>query len=82
MQLLELFEKIDWIKMLTKKASLFRVVNNLYFKNKIGFLQIPDVVEKSMKMIPLIANPVLVDYFETEKLTRLKATELLGNYHN
>jgi 1-deoxy-D-xylulose-5-phosphate reductoisomerase len=53
-----------------------------FLVNKIGFLQIPDVVEKSMKMIPLIANPVLVDYFETEKLTRLKATELLGNYHN
>ena len=53
-----------------------------FLVNKIGFLQIPDVIEKSMKMIPYIANPVLDDYFETEKLTRLKATEILGNYHN
>lgn len=53
-----------------------------FLTNKIGFLHIPDVVEKSMNMIPLITNPVLTDYFETEKLTRLKAIEILGNYHN
>lgn len=53
-----------------------------FLDNKIGFLQISDIIEKSMNMIPLIANPVLTDYFETEKLTRLKATEILSNFHN
>jgi len=48
-----------------------------FLNEKIGFLQITDIIEKSMNVIPLINKPVLNDYFETDKITRAKANELV-----
>lgn len=50
-----------------------------FLTNKIRFLRIPEVVEKSMNIIPVIPNPVLSDYIETEKIARLKASEIIRN---
>ena len=48
-----------------------------FLQNKIGFLQISEIVEESMNLIPRIKNPVLSDYFETDILTKEKAIELI-----
>ncbi len=48
-----------------------------FLSEKIGFQQIPDIVEKSMQIIPHIKKAVLTDYFETDKITRIKAKELV-----
>lgn len=48
-----------------------------FLNKKIGFQQIPDIIEKSMNIIPLIGKPVLTDYFETDNLTRIKVGELI-----
>jgi 1-deoxy-D-xylulose-5-phosphate reductoisomerase len=51
-----------------------------FLTEKIGFQQIPDIVEKSMQIIPHIKKAVLTDYFETDKITRIKAKELVKSY--
>lgn len=48
-----------------------------FLNERIGFQQIPDIIEKSMQLIPLIKKPVLTDYFETDNITRIKAEELV-----
>jgi len=51
-----------------------------FLTGKIGFLQIPDVIEKCMKKIEFINNPGVNDYFETDRLTRKLANELINSY--
>ncbi len=53
------------------------VAVNAFLNEKIGFQQITDIIEKSMHMIPLINKPILSDYIETDKITRIKTNELL-----
>lgn len=53
------------------------VAVHAFLDKKIGFQQIPEIIEKSMAIIPIIDKPVLADYFETDKLTRIKAEELI-----
>ncbi len=48
-----------------------------FMENKINLTQIPDIVEESMALVPLIKKPVLSDYFETDTLTKQKASELI-----
>ncbi|NQU32963.1 MAG: 1-deoxy-D-xylulose-5-phosphate reductoisomerase [Bacteroidetes bacterium] len=48
-----------------------------FLDEKIGLLQISDIVEESMTLIPRIELPTLSDYFETDIQTRKKAIELI-----
>ena len=48
-----------------------------FLKDKIGFLEMSDVIEQCMNAIPFIANPVLEDYLQTDNETRIKALELI-----
>ncbi len=50
-----------------------------FLKNKIGFLKMPDVIEKCMEKVEFISHPTISDYFETDKETRLMADELIVN---
>ena len=49
---------------------------SLFLKDKIGFLQIADVVEHAMAKVNFIAKPTLEDYFETDAMTRSISTEM------
>lgn len=49
-----------------------------FLKDKIGFLKMPDVVEQCMAKMHFIQNPVLEDYVNTDKETRIKAYELIN----
>jgi 1-deoxy-D-xylulose-5-phosphate reductoisomerase len=48
-----------------------------FLTDKIGFLQMSEVVEESLARMDYIANPGYEDYVQTDGKTRLLATELL-----
>ncbi len=45
-----------------------------FLHDKIGFLQMSDVIEKCMNSVSFIAKPSLEDYIETDKITRINAS--------
>lgn len=53
------------------------IVVDAFLKDKIGFLQMSDVIEECMQEIKFIANPTLQNYLETDKHTRIFAIELV-----
>ncbi|GHT58311.1 1-deoxy-D-xylulose 5-phosphate reductoisomerase [Bacteroidia bacterium] len=46
------------------------VVVEAFLKEKIGFLQMSDIVERAMQSLPFIQNPTYEDYVETDRETR------------
>jgi 1-deoxy-D-xylulose-5-phosphate reductoisomerase len=48
-----------------------------FLNDKIGFLQIPDLIEGCLNKVPFIKSPGLEDYFETDKETRILAKETI-----
>lgn len=48
-----------------------------FLKNRIGFLDMTEVVEQSMAKIPFIENPTLEEYFETDGEARNFAASLI-----
>lgn len=48
-----------------------------FLKDRIKFLQIPDLIEGCLDKVPFIKSPGLEDYFETDKQTRILAKEII-----
>jgi 1-deoxy-D-xylulose-5-phosphate reductoisomerase len=48
-----------------------------FLKDKIGFLQMSDIVEKCLQSVNYIAKPTYEDYVETDKETRIAAKEMI-----
>jgi 1-deoxy-D-xylulose-5-phosphate reductoisomerase len=48
-----------------------------FLKDKIGFLEMSEVVERCMTKMTYIKNPSYEDYVQTDKETRIKALELI-----
>ncbi|MDR0873309.1 MAG: 1-deoxy-D-xylulose-5-phosphate reductoisomerase [Prevotellaceae bacterium] len=46
------------------------VVVEAFLKEKIGFLQMSDIIERAMHSLPFIQNPTYEDYVETDRETR------------
>jgi 1-deoxy-D-xylulose-5-phosphate reductoisomerase len=49
-----------------------------FLKDKIGFLEMSDLIEKCMQKITYIANPNYTDYVNTDEETRIFAASLLS----
>ncbi len=49
-----------------------------FLKDRIGFLEMSDVVEQCLMKLDYIHEPRLEDYVETDKLTRIRANELIN----
>ena len=49
-----------------------------FLKDKIGFLEMSDLIEKCMQKITHIANPNYTDYVNTDEETRIFAASLLS----
>jgi 1-deoxy-D-xylulose-5-phosphate reductoisomerase len=49
-----------------------------FLQDKIGFLAMSEIVEQCLEKITYIAHPTLEDYVQTDKLTRIKALELIN----
>lgn len=53
------------------------VVNLAFRQDKCGFLQMAEVIAKTLERVPYIKEPSLEDYLETDRIARTTATELL-----
>lgn len=53
------------------------VVNLAFRQDKCGFLQMAEVIAKTLERVPYIKEPTLEDYLETDRIARITATELL-----
>ena len=53
------------------------VVNLVFRQDKCGFLQMAEVIAKTLERVPYIKEPSLEDYLETDRIARITATELL-----
>jgi 1-deoxy-D-xylulose-5-phosphate reductoisomerase len=51
-----------------------------FLRNRIGFLDMTDVVEKTMMQVPYIEHPTLEDYFETDGEARTFAASIIHLY--
>lgn len=49
-----------------------------FLQDRIGFLQMSDIVEQCLAKMNYIASPALADYVNTDKETRIKAKELIN----
>ena len=49
-----------------------------FLKDQIGFLNIPDVVERCMNSVSYVTSPTLEDYINTDNDTRIKALEMIN----
>ena len=49
-----------------------------FLKDKVGFLEISDVINACLEKISFVKNPSLEDYINTDEETRIKARELIG----
>lgn len=48
-----------------------------FLKEKVGFMEMSDIVEKCLSKIPYIKSPSYEDYVNTDKETRVRALELV-----
>ena len=53
------------------------IVVDAFLKDKIGFLQMSDAIEACMQTIQFISQPTLQNYLETDKQTRIFASEIV-----
>lgn len=53
------------------------IVVEAFLQDKIGFLQMSDVIEECMQTIPFLAQPTLNNYLETDAHTRIFANQLV-----
>lgn len=53
------------------------VVNLAFRQDKCGFLQMAEVIAKTLERVPYIKEPSQEDYLETDRIARITATELL-----
>ncbi len=51
-----------------------------FLSGRIGFLQIPRVIETCLEHVSCIGHPSLEDYLETDEETRKKAVEIIDHY--
>ena len=55
------------------------VAVDAFLNERIGFLEMSDVIENSMESVPYLAHPTLDDYVQTDIETRIKAKENINN---
>lgn len=57
------------------------VVVDAFLNNRIGFLEMSEVIEQCMSDLPFIAKPSLNNYLETDQHTRIFARQLVTKKH-
>ena len=53
------------------------VVVHAFLQNKVGFLEMSDMIEKTLECMTFIEHPTMDDYVETDKEARAQVTEFL-----
>lgn len=54
------------------------VVVDQFLKETVGFLDMPDIIERSMDLVNFMENPSLEDYVQTDIETRIKVNEIIN----
>lgn len=54
------------------------VVVDSFLKDKVGFMQMSDIIEKAMIRVDFINKPTYEDYVETDRVTRIITKELIN----
>jgi 1-deoxy-D-xylulose-5-phosphate reductoisomerase len=54
------------------------IVVYAFLKNRINFLEMTDIIERTMQRVPFIATPTLEDYFESDAAARTFAADQLN----
>jgi len=49
-----------------------------FLKDRVGFLEMSDIVERCLEKTDYITNPSYEDYVETDKTTRIRAFEMIN----
>src|SRR5690554_5754691 len=57
------------------------VVVESFLKDRIGFLQMSDIIDETLNVVDFVKQPSLEDFIETDKKSRIIAKELI-NKHN
>ena len=55
------------------------VVNEAFRADRIGFLDMPRIIEETMQCVPFDAAPSLATYLQTDAEARIKAAQLVAN---
>lgn len=62
-------------------ASVMNAANEIavyaFLRNRINFLDMTDVIEKTMQKVPFIASPTLEQYFESDGAARTYAADMI-----
>ena len=53
------------------------VVVHAFLKDQIKFIEMPDMIEEMMSIMPYIQNPTYEDYVNTDKETRIRVLEMV-----
>lgn len=53
------------------------VVVNAFLQNKVGFLEMSEMIEKTLESVAFIEHPTIEDYVETDREARVQVTEFL-----
>lgn len=53
------------------------VVVHAFLQNKVGFLEMSEMIEKTLESVHFIEHPAIDDYVETDKEARVQVTEFL-----
>ncbi len=53
------------------------VVVNAFLQNKVGFLEMSEMIEKTLECVTYIEHPTMDDYLHTDKEARIQVTEFL-----
>jgi len=53
------------------------MVVNAFLQNKVGFLEMSEMIEKTLEQVPFIAHPTLDDYRQSDEEARTYAAEFI-----
>ncbi len=53
------------------------IVVNAFLHNKVGFLEMSEMIEKTINVVPYIEHPTLDDYIQTDQVARAYTNEFL-----
>jgi len=57
------------------------IVVDAFLKDKVGFLEMSDIINETLNDVDFVKQPSLEDFIETDKISRIIAIELI-NKHN
>jgi 1-deoxy-D-xylulose-5-phosphate reductoisomerase len=62
-------------------AAIMNAANEIavfaFLRNRVNFLDMTDVIEKTMSKIPFVQEPTLEEYFESDGMARNYAADLI-----